>query len=475
MSSANPRSTHDWPRMNLRNTEYRIGGRWPARLVHANGRSLDAERGLLLVPSCRKHDESAAIGLPFVRVPARRDHGVAPLVVLAGGPGVPAIGAFETSFFEHAERFSEICDVVTFDQRGANGALPNLVNPSQPRYDLDAVLTRDGFLDAQRDSARGLATYWRERGVDLNVYNTVENAHDVNDLRRALGVDKVNLHCASYGSHLGLTVLKMHGEHVDRAILCIVEGLDHTHKLPANIDRHYCHLSDLARTDRRLKGQFPDLFGEIAEVLDTFDRAPEIVKLTTANRRTPVGKLAVQVVIGHALGSIRAIRDLPNFTRQLAMGDLTTLIRRVERWLTGPGVHGMQMAMDYASGASAERMLLIEAQRANALLGDSFNLPFPFVGDALGVDDLGDDFRAPVESDVPTLFCAGTLDGRTPIANASEVRRGFSNSRLIVVEGMTHELPALLLDSQTDFLQGVDSGVERLSRPFAFNPYRTGA
>ena len=459
--------------MNLRNTEYRVAGRWPWRLVHANGRSLDAERGVLLVPSCRKHDESAAIGLPFVRVPARRSVGVAPLVVLVGGPGVPAIGSFETNFFEHVERFSEVCDVVTFDQRGANGALPNLVNPSQPRYDLNAVLTRDGFVDVQRDSACGLATYWRERGVDLNAYNTVENAHDVNDMRRALGVDKVNLHCASYGSHLGLAVLKMHGEHVDRAILCVIEGLDHTHKLPANIDRHYRHLSDLARTDRNLKGQFPDLFSEIAEVLDTFDRAPETVKLTTANARTPVGKLAVQIVIGNALGSIRAIRDLPNFTRQLARGDLATLTRRVERWLTGPGIHGMQLAMDCASGATAERMQLIEAQRANALLGDSFNLPFPFIGHALGVDDLGDDFRAPVESDTPTLFCAGTLDGRTPISNAREVQCGFRNSHLIVVEGMTHELPALLLDSQTDFLQGADPGVERLSRPFAFNPCHT--
>lgn len=288
-------------------------------------------------------------------------------------------------------------------------------------------------------------------------------------------MDKVNLHCASYGSHLGLTVLKMYGEHVERAILCIVEGLDHTHKLPANVDRHFRHLSDLARTDRNLKGQFPDLFSEIAEVLDTFERAPETVKLPTANTRTSVGKLAVQVVMGNMLGSMRAIRDLPNFTRELAKGDLTTLTRRVERWLTGPGIHGMQLAMDYASGGSAERMQLIESQRTNGLLGDSFNLPFPFVGDALGVDDLGNDFRAPVESDAPTLFCAGTLDGRTPIANAEEVRRGFGNSHLIVVEGMTHELPALLLDSQTDFLQGVDSTVERLNRPFAFNPYRSAA
>ena len=458
--------------MHLRNTEYRLVGRWPVRLKHAGGRSLDAERGLLLVPSSREHDESPAIALSFVRVPARRNNGLAPLVVLAGGPGAPAIGSFETGFFEHVERFSAICDVVTFDQRGANSALPNLVNPAPPRYDLDAVLTREAFLDAQRASARQLATYWRERGVDPNDFNTIESAHDVNDLRRALDVPKINLHGASYGSHLGLTVLKQHGEHVDRAILCIVEGLDDTHKLPANTDGHFRHLSDLARTDRALKGEFPDLFGEIAEVLDAFERNPQTVRFANTDARTPVGKFVLQLVLGNALGSIRAIRELPGFVRELARGDLTTLARRVERRLTGPGIHGMQLAMDYASGASVERSRLIEAQRGDALLDDSFNLPFPFVGDALGVNDLGDDFRAPVQSDVPTLFCAGSLDGRTPIANAEAARHGFPQSHVVVVEGATHETPTLLLDVQTAFLRGEDPDVVRLARPFAFNPFR---
>ena len=457
--------------MRLRNTDYRLVGQWPARLVHASGRHVDAERGLLLVPSCRECDESSAITLSFVRVPARKDHGVAPLVVLAGGPGAPAIGSFESGFFEHVERFSAICDLVTFDQRGANSALPDLDNPVKPRYDFDAVLTRETFLDVHRVSAQELARYWRQRNVEPNDYNTIESAHDVNDLRRALGVPKVNLHGASYGSHLGLTFLKHHGEHVDRAILCIVEGLNDTHKLPANTDRHFKHLGELAQTDRNLNGQFPDLFGEIGEILDTFERKPQIVKFANVDARTPVGRFAVQLVLGNALGSIRAIRELPAFVRQLANGDLTTLSRRIERLLTGPGIHGMMLTMDYASGATAKRIRQIEAERNTALLDDSFNLPFPFVGDALGVEDLGDDFRAPVRSDVPTLFCAGTLDGRTPISNAQAAQRGFPNSHLISVEGATHEIPALLLDSQVDFLCGSDPDVERMSRPFAFNPY----
>lgn len=457
--------------MHLRNTECRLVNRWPIRLTHANGRSLDAERGLFLVPSCRKHEESSPIALSFVRVSARRDALLAPLVVLVGGPGVSAIGSFETSFFEHVERFSEICDVVTFDQRGANSALPNINNPTPPSFDFDAVLTRETFLDAQVASAHQLATYWRNRGVDLNDYNTIESAHDVNDLRRVLEVPKINLHGVSYGSHLSQTVLKHHGEHVDRAILWLVEGLNDTHKLPVNTDLHFRHLSDLARTDRNLKGEFPDLVSEIAEVLDGFERQPQMVKFANTDLRTPIGKFAVQLVIGNALGSIRAIRELPAFIRQMAMGDLATLIRRVERGLTASGTHGMILAMDYASGASSDRLQLIEAQRHEALLDDSFNLPFPFVGDAMGVDDLGDEFRAPVKSEVPTLFCAGTLDGRTPIANAEAARRGFPHSHLVVLEGATHETPTLLLDAQIEFLQGKDPSVDRLERPFAFNPF----
>lgn len=425
-----------------------------------------------MVPSCREHDETPAIALSFVHIPAKRDYGLPPLVVLAGGPGAPAIGSFETGFFDHVERFSEICDVVTFDQRGANNALPNLTNPAPPHYNFDTILTRESYLNLQIESARGFGTYWRELGVDPNDYNTIESAHDVNDLRRALNVPKINLHGASYGSHLGLTVLKRYGEYIDRAILCIVEGLDDTHKLPANTDRHFQQLAELARTDRNLHGEFPDLVAEMAEVLDVFERNPPIVKFANKPERTHVGKFALQFVIGNALGSIRAIRELPSFVRQLAEGDLAALTRRVEHWLTGPGIHGMQLAMDYASGASAERTQLIEEQRHDALLDDSFNLPFPFVGEALDVEDLGDEFRAPVVSDVPTLFCAGTLDGRTPISNAEVARRGFSHSHLIVVEGATHETPTMLLDPQIDFLQGKDPSVDRLVRPFAFNPFQ---
>jgi TAP-like protein len=43
-----------------------------------------------------------------------------------------------------------------------------------------------------------------------------------------------------------------------------------------------------------------------------------------------------------------------------------------------------------------------------------------------------------VYSDVPTLFISGTLDGRTPAENAEEIRRGFSHSYRVLIEGAGH-------------------------------------
>ena len=56
----------------------------------------------------------------------------------------------------------------------------------------------------------------------LPSYNTAYNADDVDDLRAALGYDKLNLYGISYGSRLGLEVLRRHG---DRVRAAVVEGL----------------------------------------------------------------------------------------------------------------------------------------------------------------------------------------------------------------------------------------------------------
>jgi pimeloyl-ACP methyl ester carboxylesterase len=51
------------------------------------------------------------------------------------------------------------------------------------------------------------------------------------------------------------------------------------------------------------------------------------------------------------------------------------------------------------------------------------------------VPELDASYRAPVRSPVPALLVSGTLDGRTPVANAEAALRGLPNGAHLVVAG----------------------------------------
>jgi pimeloyl-ACP methyl ester carboxylesterase len=73
------------------------------------------------------------------------------------------------------------------------------------------------YLDCASDTCSEFAGT-----VDLKSYNTAYNADDVDDLRAALGLDALDVYGISYGSRLGLEVLRRHGDHVRAAV---IEGL----------------------------------------------------------------------------------------------------------------------------------------------------------------------------------------------------------------------------------------------------------
>jgi pimeloyl-ACP methyl ester carboxylesterase len=115
--------------------------------------------------------------------------------------------------------------------------------------------------------------------------------------------------------------------------------------------------------------------------------------------------------------------------------------------------------MDCASGQTAARRERIAQEAKGTLLEDIFNFPFPEVCEAWKAPDLGDEFRAPLRSDVAVLFISGTMDARTPISNAEEYRVGFPNSTHMIIDGAVHSDPLFLSspkikEGMMEFLRG---------------------
>src|SRR6185436_20896198 len=99
----------------------------------------------------------------------------------------------------------------------------------------------------------------------------------------------------------------------------------------------------------------------------------------------------------------------------------------------------------------------MKREARKALLGNVMN--FLDVGEVFGNPDLGDEFRSPIRTRVPTLFISGTLDNSTPPFQADEVRRYFKQSTHLVVENAGHE--SMLVNPQVqqaivDYFSGRD-------------------
>ena len=87
------------------------------------------------------------------------------------------------------------------------------------------------------------------------------------------------------------------------------------------------------------------------------------------------------------------------------------------------------------------------------LLGDAILAPFypescrPCVG-----CDLGDEYRAPFDSDVPVLFVSGSLDVRTPPANVDAIAPGFSRHAHVLVVNTGHDSRELMSGDYRDLV-----------------------
>ena len=103
-------------------------------------------------------------------------------------------------------------------------------------------------------------------------------------------------------------------------------------------------------------------------------------------------------------------------------------------------LRGMPEAMDLASGISPRRLALIRREARAAVLGEALNFPMPQLLGAIPGVDLGDGFRAAIRIDHPALLIAGSLDGRTPLAEQDEVAAQFRRKSRLVVENAGHNV-----------------------------------
>jgi pimeloyl-ACP methyl ester carboxylesterase len=440
----------------------------------------EAELGRLLVPENRRKVDTSLIELAFIRIKSTAAHPGPPLVILAGGPGVPGsewahFGSFVPWFLE----LQSICDVILLDQRGTGLSHPRLDCLECWMLPLDQPGDRESFLRITTERCLEAAAFWQRKGIDLAGYTSRESADDIDILRQALGVDKICLYGASYGSHLALATLRRHESHIARAIVALVEGPDHTIKLPGNVERQLRTLAWLLDAEPQLRQAIPDLLALMRLVMNRLHEQPVEVgvvdKRSGEQTRVVCGKFDLQLITARGLGDQSFMQQLPRRYYAMSRGNYTWLAEEVLRLRRGWIGNAMSYCMDCASGISPARIEQVQREATQSLLEDIMDLPFPYVCSAWGQPDLGAQFRSPITTDVPVLFVSGSLDGRTPPENVEDIRHGFTRSQHIIVQGGTHSSSKLVSVPEVRamlaaFLRGEQVTDPGASIPFTFAP-----
>jgi pimeloyl-ACP methyl ester carboxylesterase len=394
------------------------------------------------------------------------------VIYLAGGPGQSGIESIRIASQRAVlDSLRSVADVILLDQRGTGRSSPSTQCPAAPQP-TDLFKDDATYRNALRAGLTACATALRRKGVLAAHYTTPASAHDVESLRQALGVEQVSLLGFSYGTHLGLAVLRAYGPRVQRAILAGVEGPDHNEKRPLTMDFNLQRLASLVRADSSIGKLAPDLVAAFDSALARLRATP--ARLRIPNPATPGDTVAIEVggfgwqyIVMRDLGDSNDWPVLPGLIVRTAQGNygLLTLFAR-KRFGGLPPL--MWAAMDCASGASDSRQREAAREAATSRFGNVMNLLDDATCQAIGAVDLGEGYRSRFASEVPTLFISGTLDSQTPPYQAEELRWGFSRGIHLVVENAGHESTLDVPDvmaAMTRFLRGERVADRFIERP----------
>lgn len=413
--------------------------------------ALGFECATLRRPLERQQPSGAQVELAIYRLPATggAEQRIGTLFFNPGGPGQPGHTSANKAFFLPPS-LRRSFDFVTWDPRGLGRSSPALEGcligfprrPAQGTVDWTLVhqARAEELRQANQDCIR------RHQGL-IRGMGTVEVAHDLEALRRALGESQLTYWGISYGTVIGSTYAALFPDKVRALVLdgsvdpwAGLEGLSASALAPDDAIRFFLQTH-------------PDLKPVFERVIQALNRRSlQLADGAPYTRWDLLDNLARYVPITRIAGSYgRAMLetlDQALFGRaeaqQLALNRLTDPLFRT------PAVDGNAGAgfsavtcRDFPQRPSLmqQRTMLAGLVEKAPLYGGSLAVDFLTVCsgyDAVAADPIP---RAPfARADAPGLIIGSTWDGSTPWRWSTAMARAFPAMRTLTVVGNEHGL-----------------------------------
>jgi pimeloyl-ACP methyl ester carboxylesterase len=399
------------------------------------------ELGTLYVPENRSDPKSRIIGVGFARFRGLPSSNASPTFHLPGGPGDSYLRGLKQDnrqlarWLKLINLYRQVGDMVMVDQRGNSerGEILKLKFRT-PDLPLDKPTSLARSTAAFVEGARAAVAEYEKKGIDLRGYTVKECADDVNDLRRALGYDRITLVGTSFGSQWSLAVMRLHPAVIARALLSGVEPLDCGYDIPSHVFAALQRMWFEAEKAPRLKPYMPPggLMAVTREVFRRLDRGPINVKLSDTVSVT-VGREDLQRDFIRGTNGPAFLLSLYNERYNAWVLPMTNSrrSREVETVLIGP-------LIDTSLGVTAKREHLLRTDAGTEFLGHWNFDSYLATADIWPTADVGDDFRNEIVCRIPIVFAQGDWDTSTPVENTLNIAPYFVNGRVLIAEHGGH-------------------------------------
>jgi pimeloyl-ACP methyl ester carboxylesterase len=416
-----------------------ITGFQPAECLYEIPEAITAQAsvtcGIVSTPVDPASPDGTNVHLSVVRISAVEKPAPDPIMFLSGGPGVgldaywdAVLGMLDAGLLTSTRR-----DLILFDQRGVGNSTPSL------SCEIEVGAARNL---PQMDVNRTCSARLSEEGIALSAFTTVNNAADVDAVRRAMGYESVNLFGHSYGSRLALAVMRYQPQGVRTVLL---EGVFPPNArfiaLPRYVAGSLERVFETCAADPMCAGTYGDLDALFSETYAKLKAEPVagldhtmlvrgiyyLMQGSRADRPSMIPAFIAGAASGDRMTVMQAFAlvndEIP--PRDVVSEGMQTLVNCADE---APFLTEAHLA-EFNAGVRPEILEVFTRSVRNQFLVQCRNWPRV---------ELDPAHYGAVVSDIPTLIVNGTFDQVTALENAQLAAASLSNATLIPFPGWGH-------------------------------------
>ena len=347
---------------------------------------------------------------------------------------------------------------IVFDRRGAGLSEPALdcpavVDLNRDLLDMSVKGKKVGDKEALDLQLQAIAACAKTLGAktDLSDFHTNASAADVEDLRRALGYNKVNLWGVLDGTRLALEVLRDYPAGVRSVVLdsVIPPEVDTVKESPANLARSLDVLFKACAADKTCNAAYPKLQQTFKDVVANLNKTPLSIKTSDpVTGKTYDARLDGNTMVGllHAsLGVTDLLPVLPMLIDRTGKGDATLAnvvlgaVVATQSFVSDGDIYSslchdeVAFASPVDVNAAAKKYPELAGYFEYSLTGKpAFRLCETW---GAGKGDPAD--NKPVLSDVPALVLRGSFDPNTAPAWGQTTAKNLKKGTFFEVPGLS--------------------------------------